>query len=335
VKKTLLALAIYTLCSCQNVEPVYHTIQGSTMGTSYNIILEASNPELLKEEIDQLLKEVNAVLSTYESEATISLFNKRYSEYLSLDSGKDNKYFIDNYDLSARIHRASGGAFDPTVMPIVNYWGFGYNEKKKVSRVDTAKVQALMEHVGFEKVVKSGSKITKQDTLLELDYSGIAKGYGVDQVVLLLEGKNIRNFYVEIGGELYAKGLNPKGQIWRTGISVPKAGSSFDEFQQIIEISNKGIATSGNYRNFYESNGQIFSHTINPFTGFPERSNLLSATIIADNCALADGYATACMVLGLDKSIEMINLQEEIEGILVYVDDEGTFQVYDSTKKTK
>lgn len=324
---------IYTLCSCQSAGPAYETIRGTTMGTTYNVIAQTNAPEELKEAIDHLLVQVNAVLSTYETNATISLFNRQYTSYLSLDTNLFNNYFLDNYDLSAQINKHSNGAFDPTVMPVVNYWGFGYDGKKKVSQVDTAKIEDLMQHVGFEKLRKLGGRITKLDTLVELDFSGIAKGYGVDQVALLLSQMNIENFYVEIGGELYAKGLNPSAQTWRTGISVPKAGASLGEFQKIIEVSNKGIATSGNYRNYYESNGQIYSHTINPYTGFPERSKLLSATIIANNCALADGYATACMVLGLEESIEMINLQEDIEGLLIYVDDTDALQVYDSTKK--
>jgi thiamine biosynthesis lipoprotein len=303
------------------------------MGTTYNVIVPVDDPVQLKKDIDLLLIEVNSVLSTYIPEATISLFNSDYERYISLSSLDSNAYFIQNFDISAHINETSNGAFDPTVMPVVNYWGFGYDGKKKVSQIDTIRVKELMKHVGFGKLEKNDKVIAKKDTLVELDFSGVAKGFGVDQIALFLESRGINDFYIEIGGDLYAKGVNSSGLTWRTGISVPKAGSSTSDFQQIIEVSNKGIATSGNYRNFYESNEHIFSHTINPTTGFPERTNLLSATLIANNCALADGYATASMVLGLDKSIEMINLQEEIEGILVYADEKGALQVFDSTKK--
>ncbi|GLR19625.1 FAD:protein FMN transferase [Portibacter lacus] len=303
------------------------------MGTTYHIILESNNPEQIKRGVDSLLVEINQAVSTYEKGSIITLFNQDYNAYLSNENATLNQYFNENYQISKKINQTTSGAFDPTIMPIVNYWGFGYTGKNKVQEVDTANILKLMSYVGFHKLTFSNEKVRKEDSQLEIDFSGVAKGYGVDKVATYLESLGISNFYVEIGGEVFTKGRNASNQVWRTGISLPSENASQDEFQQIVEISDKGIATSGNYRIYYESKGNIFSHTINPKTGFPERSNLLSATILAPSCAIADGYATACMVLGLEKSIELVNLQDEIEGIFVYSDENEEFQVYDSTKK--
>lgn len=333
MRALMYCLLLLGMLACDSENSPYNTIQGTTMGTTYSIIMQARNPQELKVEIDDLLLNINAAVSTYEEEAIIAKFNSSYNDYLLMVDHKDYNYFIENFEIAADIYSSSSGAFDATVMPIVNYWGFGYTGKNKVTNVDSIKVDSIMRHVGFEKLTKKERVISKRDPAIELDFSGVAKGYAVDKISAFLEKKNIANFYVEIGGELFAKGKNPNGVVWRTGVSIPQENSLKTDFQQIIEVADKGIATSGNYRNYYESDGEVFSHTINPRTGYPERSKLLSATIIAPSCAVADGFATACMVLGLDKSIEMINLHDEIEAILIYDDGGKEFQVYDSSKK--
>jgi thiamine biosynthesis lipoprotein len=218
-------------------------------------------------------------------------------------------------------------------MPVVNYWGFGYTGREKVTEADSIKINSLLQSVGFNKLHKQGKVILKDNPLTELDFSGIAKGYGVDKIAEHLASKGLKNYYVEIGGEVFAKGVNSKGITWRTGIGIPSSEANPLEFQEILELENKGIATSGNYRNYYEANGKKVSHTINPENGLPERNELLSATIIAPTCAEADGYATACMVLGLQKAIRMIEDDDQLEGILIYGGENGIYQVYDSNKK--
>ncbi len=300
------------------------------MGTTYNIIYQGLDPDQLKSEIDSVLIEVNAALSTYEPGSVISLFNKAYSKYVVNDDAILNHHFIENFELSSRINRESKGAFEPTIMPVVNYWGFGYTGKIKVTNVDSTMISQLITRVGLDKIKRTENKLLKQDTLVELDFSGIAKGYGVDYIAKYIENKDVSNYYVEIGGEVYAEGVNERGQIWRTGISVPSPDATSNDYQEIIEISEKGIATSGNYRNFYESDGQIFSHTINPETGFPERNAILSVTIIAPSCAIADGFSTACMVLGLEKSKNIIRANGEIEGIIIYANENNELTIFDS-----
>ncbi len=322
------------LLACKPVEEVlFASIQGETMGTTYHVKFQGGDPAEIKQQVDRLLYDINQGLSTYEKSSVISLFNKNSSDYPSLAKEARYAYFTDNFSLATEIYKGSNGAFEPTIMPIVNYWGFGYTGKEKVDKIDSLRVDSLLSYVGFSKLHIVNGLVSKSDLNSQLDFSAIAKGYGVDKVAQLLEENEILNYYVEIGGEVYARGVNDLKVKWRTGISVPAPSASSEDFQQIVSISGSGIATSGNYRNFYESNGTIYSHTINPKTGYPERTNLLSATIIGPSCAKADGYATACMVLGLEKSKELINLQEELEGILIYVDENQQMQVFDSTKK--
>jgi thiamine biosynthesis lipoprotein len=241
--------------------------------------------------------------------------------------------FVDNYNLSKIIYTVSQGAFDPTVMPLVNYWGFGYTEKAKFSEQDSFNIQNILKYVGFDKLEIDNGNIVKFNDSVQLDFSAIAKGYGVDMVSTFMKSQGIKDFYVEIGGEVYAEGLNPSGKIWRTGINIPSPKSGVQDVQEVIVVDNKGIATSGNYRNFFIEDGIIYSHTMNPITGYPERNNLLSATIISNQCSVSDGYATACMVLGFEKAKSMISRTEGIEGILIYSDKEGNMLTFDSTKQ--
>ncbi len=305
------------------------------MGTTYTITLRGGDPHLLQNSIDSLLQEINRSVSTYDSTSVISLFNQDYETYLSdADRREDlHEMFIDNFNLSKIIYTVSQGAFDPTVMPLVNYWGFGYTDKADFSEKDSVNIHNILKYIGFEKLELVNEKVQKLSDSIQLDFSAIAKGYGVDLVTDFLRSKDIKDFYVEIGGEVYAEGHNPNGKIWRTGINVPSPKSDVKAIQEVINIENKGIATSGNYRNFFVENGIIYSHTMNPVTGYPERNNLLSATIISDKCAISDGYATACMVLGYEKAKSMINKTEGIEGILIYSDKEGNMLTFDSTKQ--
>ena len=333
IRFVILWMIVIAFISCKSDQPsIYQEITGKTMGTTYHLIYKGEDPNNVAKEVDSLLVQINQSLSTYIDTSLISLFNQNYSIYQTNQNEVLHHYLVDNYRLSISIYEASGGAFEPTIMPIVNYWGFGYSGKNRITEVDSLEIKELSDRVGFDKVTEQEGRLAKSDTLVELDFSGIAKGYGVDQIANFLESNKIDDFYIEIGGEVFARGVNRVGNSWRTGITLPARDAGQQDFQQVIEIADKGIATSGNYRNFYESEGRIFSHTINPKTGFPERNSILSATVIAPSCAMADGYATACMVLGLEKSIEMITLQDQIEAILIYANESGKLKVYDSSK---
>ena len=307
------------------------------MGTLYHITLQSNSTEI-QPAIDQLLVEINEAVSTYDKSSLISLFNQDYDRFLVKyeENSKLSKYFKDNLALSFMINKETKGAFEPTIMPLVNYWGFGYDGHNKIEQIDSSEVRKRMLNVGLENIMIQDDQILKSKPEIQLDFSAVAKGYAADKIAEYLESIDIHNYYIEIGGDLIAKGVNAKGLTWRTGISVPSIDATVTDFQEIIEVSDKGVATSGNYRNYYRtSDGRMYSHTINPKTGYPEQNELLSATIIASTCAIADGFATAAMVFGVNGAKKMITLNPDLEGVLIYNDENGQFQVFDSNKIDK
>jgi thiamine biosynthesis lipoprotein len=227
------------------------------------------------------------------------------------------------------ISKLTDGAFDLTVAPVVNAWGFGFDESKKA---DSALIDSLMHFVGYEKVVLKNKKIIKQFTGTMLDASAVAKGQGVDVAANYLEKQGIQNYMVEIGGEVRVKGINASGSLWKIGIDKPieDPTASNRELQDVILLTNKSMATSGNYRQFYEKDGVIYSHTINPKTGYPARNSLLSTSVIADDCMTADAFATAFMVMGIDKSIALSKELDYLDVYFIYADSLNTLQVYAS-----
>ena len=221
------------------------------------------------------------------------------------------------------------GYYDPTVMPLVNYWGFGYTEKRKVRQVDSVKIDSLIGLVGFDKISwnQETNMLEKELPNMQLDFSSCAKGYGVDQVAQYLSDLGIADYMVEIGGEVVVKGKNPKGQDWSIAVSLPRAGASLEEFQTILSLKDIAVATSGNYRIFYEVEGEKFAHIISPITGFTEKSNLLSVSVLAKDCLTADAYATAFMVMGLDRAMAFVNQQPDIEAYFIISKADGSMAV--------
>ena len=292
----------------------YQHDSGLVFGTSYQ-----SN-ENLKPEIEKALAEVDASLSPFNEKSVITHVNK--NEAVTLDD-----HFITVFRLSSEIYKDTEGAFDITVAPLVNAWGFGF---KNGITPDCHAIDSLMQFVGFDKVKLQDGKIIKTDDRLMLDCSAIAKGYGVDAVARLLKSKGIDNYMVEIGGEIVASGENPKGAPWRIGVSKPDddSVSISNEIQGIINISNRAMATSGNYRNFYYKGGKKYAHTIDPKTGCPVQHSILSATVVSDECAKADAYATAFMVMGLDKAKAVLARHKDMMAYFIYSDDKGNNKVW-------
>ena len=214
--------------------------------------------------------------------------------------------------LSFTIYEATNGAFDPTVAPLVNAWGFGF---KSGQMPDSTQVDSLLALVGLSHIHLDGNKLTKDNPLSILDFSAIAKGYGVDRAAQVLRNHDIKNFMVEIGGEIVTEGVNEKGEPWRIGINKPDddSTSTNTELQDVIELSGKAIATSGNYRNYYIKDGRKIAHTINPKTGYPAQQDILSSTVIAPTCAEADAFATAFMVLGTKAANRVLEKQPQLE----------------------
>ena len=244
-------------------------------------------------------------LNPFNPQSIISKVNR--NEPVEVDS-----FFITVFNKAQEVSRVSGGAFDITAAPLINLWGFGFS---KMDSVSPAVIDSLKQYVGYEKIRLEGNRVVKEFPQMQLNASAIAKGYACDVVGRLLDSYGIRNYMVEIGGEVRAKGKNPKGVCWRIEITKPEYDPTgiVSERQTVIPLCDKGMATSGNYRNFYVKDGAIFGHTINPATGYPAEQNILSATVIASDCMTADAYATAFMVLGMEASVELAKKLPELQ----------------------
>lgn len=297
------------------------TLNGNTMGTTYNITYLDPSERDFQVSIDSLLLVFNQSLSTYIPDSELSKFNQGDTLFFGLP------YFLPVLQSSKEVYEITGGAFDPTVGPLVNLWGFGPTGPQLK---DSVNIDGMLELVGFNKISFDSASVRKSKPGMYLDFSAIAKGYGVDVVAEFLQGKGIENLLVEIGGELVARGVNEKGELWKVGINRPEELGRADELYSIVALDNKAMATSGNYRNYYEAGGVKISHTINPATGRPVNHNLLSATVLAGDCMTADAYATALMVMGTEKAIELQKSQSLFEVFLIYNDSTGQLKSYAS-----
>jgi FAD:protein FMN transferase len=315
-----LIIVISNACDGPDKTGVYIKIAGFAQGTTYHITYEMTDTIDLQPQVDSILHAFDLSLSEYDSNSVISKINR--NENVVIDD-----LFTDVFRKSDEVFKASGGIFDITVMPLVNAWGFGPKAREVV---DSARIDSLLEFVGMEKVKLENGKVIKSDPRVQLDVNALAQGYSVDIVTRFLDGLGAKNYMVEIGGEIRAKGINPTGKIWRIGIDKPEFGNIIPgaELEAVVELKNKALATSGNYRKYYEENGIKYTHSIDPKTGYPAKQSLLSASIIADDCITADAYATVCMVGGLNKSKEILAQHPELEAYLIFGDDTGVYQLF-------
>lgn len=293
---------------------------GKTMGTSYNIKIAQFNKRKevaaeLQLMIDATLDEVNKQMSTWDTDSEISRFNNSKS----IEEMKISVGFIKVLNSAMRMHELSDGAFDPTIKPLVDAWGFG--EKVMRKEPDATRIESLKNDYGFRKILISTNGISKLSPQLSINLSAIAKGYGVDQVYRLLEAKGYANIFVEIGGEVRVKGMPFDAPVWRVGIELPDADISFGEalFEgKILGLNKMAVASSGSYRNFREDEGgNKISHIIDPRSGYPVRNGLVSLTVLAETCIEADALATAIFVLGSDEGLALVNRLENTEVLLV------------------
>ena len=297
----VLTAAIMVVVRNQRAEPYRHA-SGSIFGTVYNITYQSHKD--LSAGIRERLEQVDASLSPFNSRSVISAVNR--NERATSDS-----MFTSVFNKAQEVSRETGGAFDITVAPLVNLWGFGFKDGSTPTR---SAVDSIRRIIGYEKVRLQGGRVVKADPRVMLDCSAIAKGYGCDMVAALLRDNGIGNFMIEIGGEIVTSGISEKRLPWKIGVTKPDddrlgAGGGI---QTVINVTDKAMATSGNYRNFYYKDGKKYAHTIDPHTGYPVQHNILSATVLADDCATADAYATAFMVLGLEKSQEVLASHPEL-----------------------
>ena len=306
---------ILILSKSKEANPEYRSAQGLVFGTRYNITYLYNTD--LKPEIDYTLSLVDSALSMFNTESTIAAVNR--SESIEVH----DTLFLKVFHRAMEISDWTGGAFDITVAPAVNAWGFGFKHAENISQNT---VDSLSEITGYRKIHEKDGLITKDDPRIMLDCSAIAKGFGSDMVAAMFRSKGINDFMVEIGGEIVLSGHNPKGRLWNIGISKPVDDSLSvnNELQTVIPVTDIAMATSGNYRNFYMKNGRKYAHTIDPHTCMPVSHSLLSATVFASDCATADALATSMMVMGLDSAQALCARHPEIQAYLIYQSADGS-----------
>lgn len=292
--------------------------EGSIFGTVYHIKYQYEDD--LHDSIQARLKNVDASLSMFNPASTLSCINRG-------ESMKADSLITCVWNMAQSISEETDGAFDPTVAPLVNVWGFGF---KKRQVPDSDLIDSLRNLVGWKRISIQNGQFYKEDPRIVMDFSAIAKGFGVDHVAALFRNLGISNFMVEIGGEIVAQGVNPKGEAWRIGINKPEEDSTCtnNDLQEVIEVHNGALATSGNYRNYYIQNGRKIGHTIDPKTGYPAQQNILSSTVKAPSCAMADGYATAFMVMGMQEAQIFLKEHPQLEAYFIYADEEGNFRTW-------
>ncbi len=324
MKTCSLILFFIFIVSCKSETPQPLVFTGNAQGTTFNITyFDEANFDAQKG-IDSIFRAVDKSMSTYLQDSDISKINSGDSTVVVDDM------FAEVFNISKIVHQESEGYFDPTVGKLVNLYGFG--PEKNLIKIDSITIDSLMQYVGFGKVKLSpDNKIIKSVPNLYMDFNAIAQGYTVDRLALFLESKGIKNYLVEVGGELLAKGKNlEKNKTWSVGIDDPQQESGKREFSIIVNLKNKALATSGNYRKFRIDSltGKKYVHTLNPLTGSAEMSDVTSATVVAPTCALADAYATAFMALGLEKSKILLENLSGIDAHLTYTNAENETGVF-------
>ncbi len=323
MKKVLIILCIFLIYSCDS-ETIKSSkqLEGLAFGTSFHITMDDKDEQVSESDIDSLIHAMNKSLSTYIPNSDISRINNGDTTVIV------DELFKEVFQKSAVIYKQSEGAFDPTIGTLVNAWGFGPGDP--IENMNQKAVDSLKVYVGFEKLKLENSKLIKMYPEMFLDFNANAKGFAVDVIGRFLEMKGVQNYLVEIGGEIRARGKNSKNQIWRVAIEKPNFDGS-RSFQTIIALENECIATSGNYRKFKidASTGEKYAHTIDTKTGYPSKSNLLSASVIGDiDCADVDAYATAFMAMGLDKTKVFLDQHSELKAFLIYGDENSELQTF-------
>lgn len=301
----------------------YQYNEGMAFSTLYHITYQSGKN--YQTQIEEQLKQVDAALSMFNDTSVVAKINRNQPVEL-------NPFFTTVFEKAQRVSIDTHGDFDVTVAPLVNAWGFGF---KKKQTVDKTMIDSLLRFVGYNKVKLINKKIIKSDPRMMVDFSAIAKGFGVDVVAAFLQSKGIKDYMVEIGGEVDVCGEAPrkkniKDRNWRIGINKPIDDSLNinEDLEAILKLTDCGIATSGNYRKFYYKNGKKYAHTINPHTGYPVQHSLLSSTVISESCMNSDAYATSFMVMGLGKALPFLSTHPKLDVLFIYSDKKGKIQTY-------
>lgn len=314
----LIIAVLFSECSKSPSKYIYN--KGFVYGTMYNISYESPAGTDFQDDITKLFEKYTLIFSTYEKESTISKINNNVPVVPEPE-------FMTCFNRAMEISEITKGAFDITAGPLVNAWGFGPDRKLEM---DQGKVDSLLQLTGYQKIKVENGRIIKEYPGMKLDMSAISKGYTCDLIAGFLAVKGCENYMVEIGGEVVAKGKNERGKTWSIGISKPVEDimESNSDLEAVVLLPDHALATSGNYRNFYEEDGKKYAHTIDPKTGYPVQHSLLSATVLANDCMTADALATAFMVIGMEEGVELARTIPGIEVFFVYNDANGKMQTY-------
>ncbi|HNP32521.1 MAG TPA: FAD:protein FMN transferase [Flavobacterium sp.] len=322
MKKIILLYCIFPIYNLtySQIEPTI--IEGEAQGTTYHITYYDELNRNLQPEISMILVDFDKSVSTYVPNSIISRINTNDGDI------KIDKYFKVCFKKAKEIWKATNGAFDPTVYPITNAWGFGPGKKQTIEK---KKIDSILNFVGFDLIKIRGNRVVKKDPRVQLDFNAFAQGYSVDVISDFLTKKGIKSFIVEIGGEVYAKGKQPNGDFWTVGIEKPIDNKeSQNPLEATVKLENLAIATSGNYRRFVIENGVKYVHHIDPKTGYPTKNNLLSASIFSKQCITSDATATGILVMGFENAKKYFAAHPEIEAFLIYSDEKGDYKTYET-----
>jgi len=323
---SVIIILVILLTGCSPKKEI--RFSGKTMDTIYHIKIVAwffKDTKGLKDQIEKRLEEINRSMSIYKADSEISRFNAEKST--------DKKFYVSNdflnvMTIAENIYKLSNGAWDGTIKPLVNLWGFN---SPAIIRIipKKEKIKNLLTDLGFNKIeILENRYFRKKNPSISLDLSSVAKGYAVDQVAKIIKIHEIENFLVEIGGEVYASGFKKDGRHWKVGINTPKKDAPYNHLYKVISLSNKAVATSGDYRKFFEIEGKRYSHVIDPRTGYPVANGIISVSIMADTCTFADGLATAIMVLGHEKGLDLVGRLDNVECLIVVEKKDGNIVDY-------
>jgi len=316
---SLFWLMLLTSCK-QHKEPVLVKMGGETQGTYYAITYYSADKQNLQPSIDSLLHRFDSTASTYKPNSIISRMNNNDASVIA------DEMFNIIFQKSIEVSEETGGAFDITVGPIINAWGFGLSNRLKMNQHI---VDSLLPLVGYHKVKLDKGKLVKNDLRIRIDFNAIAQGYAVDVVGSFLDSKGIQSYLIDIGGEVLARRTKPGGEKWSVAIEMPTKNAEDERtIQAVVSLQDMAISTSGSYRKFYEENGIRYSHEIDPSTGYPVKHSTLSVSVLAKDCMTADAYATAFMVMGVEKGKEFLKKHPKLDAYFIYLGSDGSMQTY-------
>jgi thiamine biosynthesis lipoprotein len=318
----LVVILLLFLAGCPGRREI--KLPGKTMGTTYHITVIGgylTSARNLQKAIDARLEAIEASMSTYRTDSEISRFNRMPRVDTPYPISDDFQRVL---AVSRELFRITGGAWDGTLEPLIDLWGFGRTQRKLDRVPDAATIRQLLAEVGFQLIeMHPDGRLSKRHAAVSLDLASVAKGYAVDAVAALIAEKGFANYLVEIGGEVYAAGLRIDGKAWRIGINRPEAGAPLDQVYHVVTLEDRAFATSGDYRNFVEIDGRRYSHILDPRTGYPVANDVVSVSVTAETCALADGLATALMVMGVSSGLDLVEKLDTVECLMITRDPQG------------